>query len=51
MTDGGYIHIYIYINGKSRLTSLVWGSLWLAPIMDRSAIIHVINLGGNFSPS
>ena len=29
--DGRTADIYIYTNGKSRLTSLVWGSLWLAP--------------------
>ena len=31
--DGRQIYIYIYTNGKSRLTSLVWGSLRLAPII------------------
>ena len=41
-----YIIIYIYTNGKSRLTSLVWGSLRLAPI---TSSVNAGHLGASLS--
>ena len=32
--------MYIYINRKFRLTILVWGSLWLAPIIIMFSIVE-----------
>ena len=43
MTDGRCIHIY---NGKSQLTSFVWGSLRLAPMIHKansiSSCLHAV---------
>ena len=47
---GTYIHVYTYIERKSQLTSLVWGSLWLAPINVQCIMGVMVHIGKNLNP-